>query len=84
MTENLESYIVTMGIMLVILYLIIKGNQSSKCPKCKANYFSITKTKEDYLGNDFANPKKHIFRNYYRCRKCNHEWAKDIYRSKKD
>ena len=82
MTENLETYIVLVGMALFVLYVLIK--ESIKCSKCKADYFAIIKTKQDYLGEDFANPKKSIYRNYYSCRKCNHEWTEDVYRSKRE
>ncbi|WP_109853312.1 DUF6671 family protein [Aquimarina sp. AU58] len=82
MEENLGSFLIYIIMLSIIIYALVQEYRSSRCPKCKADYFNIARTKEDYLGEDFANPEKRIFRNYYSCEKCNHEWIKDIYRSK--
>lgn len=82
MTDNLGSYLIIIGLTVFVIYLLIQGYRSSICPKCKADYFNIAKTKQEYLGEDFGNPEKHIFRNHYSCRRCEHKWTKDSYESR--
>ena len=64
---------------------LVKGYyEYRKCPKCKSSFFDVRLIKTNDLGPDFKDKQKHIYRNYYECKRCNHHWSTDDIRAKKE
>ncbi|WP_299221892.1 hypothetical protein [uncultured Aquimarina sp.] len=66
---------------LAIVGILINFLFKLQCPQCKAKFYFIKHLRTDDLGDDFVYPHKRIYRKYYQCRKCKHEWSIDQKRS---
>ncbi|MGY3792978.1 hypothetical protein ACWNT5_09340 [Aquimarina sp. 433] len=60
---------------LALVGILISFLFKLQCPRCKAKFYFIKRVGKNDLGADLSHPHQRIYRKYYQCRKCKHEWS---------